>query len=51
MGFYEEHKPFRNYMRRFSLVDSLVDIWRYSGHILDDQPLPPNCAVGIFIPA
>jgi hypothetical protein len=29
-------------MRRFSLVDSLIDIWRYSQHILDNKPLPPN---------
>jgi hypothetical protein len=46
MGFYEEYKPFRNYMRRFSLIDSLVDLWRYAQHILDDKPLPPNYAVG-----
>lgn len=46
MGFYEEYKPFRNHVRRFSLVDSLVDIWRYSQHILNNKPLPPNYAVG-----
>lgn len=46
MGFYEEYKPFRNYMRRFGLVDSLIDVWRYSSHILDNKPLPPDYAVG-----
>src|ERR1700737_2917000 len=46
MGFYEQYKPFRNYMRPFILVDSLVDIWRYSQYILDNKPLPPNYALG-----
>ena len=46
MGFYEEYKPFRNYMRRFSLVDSLIDVWRYSSHILNNKPLPLDYAVG-----
>jgi hypothetical protein len=46
MDFYEEYKPFRYYMRRFSLVDSLIDIWRYSLHILDNTPLPPDYAIG-----
>ena len=46
MGFYEDYKPFRNYMRRFSLIDSLVDVWRYSSHIVDNKPLPPNYAIG-----
>jgi hypothetical protein len=30
MSFYDEYKPFRNYMRRFELLPSLVDVWRYS---------------------
>ena len=29
MSFYEDYKPFRNYMRRYSLVESLVDVWLY----------------------
>ena len=40
MDFYENYKPFRNYMRKFSLVESLVDVWRYSLHILNDAHLP-----------
>jgi hypothetical protein len=46
MTFYESYKPFRNYMRHFSLADSLIDVWRYSLHIIDDRPLPPDYAVG-----
>ncbi len=46
MGVYEDYKPFRNYMRRFSLVESLVDVWRYSLHILNDVPLPADYAIG-----
>ena len=46
MGFYDEYKPFRNYTRRFSLVSSLVDVWRYSLHVMEDQPLPSDYASG-----
>lgn len=46
MTFYEKYKPFRNYMRRFDLVPSLVDLWRYAQHIDDGHPLPLNYAVG-----
>lgn len=46
MGFYEEYKPFRNYMRRFDLLSSLVDVWRYSLHIMEDQPLAADYAIG-----
>src|SRR5579862_6852415 len=46
MDFFENYKPFRNYMRRFSLVESLVDVWRYSLNVLDNIPLPPDYAVG-----
>src|SRR4051794_11667388 len=46
MSFYDQYKPFRNYMRRFGLVDSLVDVWRYSLHILDKAPLPADYVVG-----
>lgn len=40
MNFYEEYKPFRNYMRRFDLVPGLVDVWCYSLHVMEGQPLP-----------
>jgi hypothetical protein len=46
MRFYEDYKPFRNYIRRFSLEESLVDVWRYSLHILNDAPLPADYAIG-----
>ena len=47
MSFYDEYKPFRNYMRRFQLLPSLVDVWRYSLHIMEGQPLPADYAVGM----
>jgi hypothetical protein len=47
MSFYEEYKPFRNYMRRFDLVSSLVDVWCYSRYIIENEPLPPGYAVGM----
>lgn len=46
MTFYESYKPFRNYMRRFELVASLIDIWRYALHIIDGQDLPADYATG-----
>ena len=46
MNFYEEYKPFCNYMRRFELVPGLVDVWCYSLHVMDGQPLPADYAVG-----
>jgi hypothetical protein len=47
MSFYDEYKPFRNYMRRFDLVSSLIDVWGYSLHIIDGQPLQGGLAVGL----
>lgn len=47
VSLYEEYKPFRNYMRRFDLLSSLVDVWRYSLHIMEDQPLPADYAAGM----
>jgi len=46
MGLYEEYKPFRNYMRRFDLPSSLVDVWRYSLYVMEDQTLPADYAIG-----
>lgn len=46
MSFYEKYKPFRNYIGRFSLVPSLEDVWTYSLHIDEGNPLPSNYAVG-----
>jgi hypothetical protein len=47
MSFYEQYKPFRNYMRRFDLLSSLVDVWRYSLHVTEGLPLPADYAVGM----
>jgi hypothetical protein len=46
MSFYEQYKPFRNYLRQFAILPGLEDVWRYSLHIMEDQPLPPGYAVG-----
>jgi len=46
MRLYEKYKPFRNYMRRFDIVSSLVDIWRYSLHVMEGDELPPGYAIG-----
>jgi hypothetical protein len=37
---HEFYRPFRNYMRRFPLNDSLLWIWAYSEHLARDRPLP-----------
>lgn len=46
MTFHDEYKPFRNYMQRFALLEGLVDVWRYSLHVMEGQPLPPGYAAG-----
>lgn len=46
MDFYEKYKPFRNYMRGFDLVPSLIDAWRYSLHIMENERLPIEYGVG-----
>ena len=33
-------------MRRFELVGSLVDVWCFSLHIINDRALPPDYTVG-----
>jgi hypothetical protein len=47
MSFYDEYKPFSEYMRRFDLVPSLIHVWCYSCHIVDGLPLQPGYAVGL----
>ncbi len=44
-GFYDDYKPFRNFMRRFDLETSLLDVWHYALSLNDDKPLPPHYAV------
>jgi hypothetical protein len=46
MGFHDEYDRFRNYLMRFDLVSSLIDVWCYGRHITDDRPLEPGYAVG-----
>jgi hypothetical protein len=46
VGLNEEYAPFRRHMRRFDLLPSLVDVWRYSLHIMERQALPDDYAVG-----
>lgn len=33
-------------MRRFDLTGALVDVWRYSLHVMEGQRLPPDYAMG-----
>jgi len=35
---YDLYKPFRNYMRRFPLVESLQNIWLFAGHLSGQGP-------------
>jgi hypothetical protein len=46
MNFYEKYKPLRNLMRRFDVIDGLIDLWVYSGHVMEESLLPSNYAVG-----
>lgn len=47
VSFYDDYKPFRNYMRRFDLLQSLVDVWAYALHLIEDGPLPTGYAIGL----
>lgn len=46
MAFFDDYKPFRNHLRRFPLLPSLVEVWRLSLYLLHDQPLPPDYPIG-----
>ena len=46
MASYDQYKRLRNHMRRFDLLEGLQDVWRYSLHIVERQPLPTDYAVG-----
>ena len=45
MDFYNQYKPFRNFLRKFSQVDGLVDLWVYSSYCMEGLTLPSNYAV------
>ena len=44
MSFEKEYKRFRRYLRRFELVPSLLDVCRYSLHVMEGEPLPAEYA-------
>lgn len=46
MNLYEQYKPFRNYLRRLDAFSSLIDVWRYTLHVMENQPLPTDYAIG-----
>ena len=50
MDLFEEYKSLRSYMRRFDLLSSLTDVWHYSLHIMEYQPLPAGYAFGKSAP-
>lgn len=43
--FYDEYKPFRNFMRRLDLDTSLLDVWHYANYVMEDILLPDHYAV------
>lgn len=45
--FLDAHRPFRRYIRRLSLRQSLLAIWCYSLHVANNQPLNAGVAKGI----
>ena len=50
MSFYDDYKPFRDYLGQFELIPSLIDIWSYSKHIIEGGALPGGYAVGLIDP-
>ncbi|MBX9268983.1 hypothetical protein [Chromobacterium violaceum] len=40
MNLYDAYKPFRNKVKEFDLEKSLIGIWHYANHVVDDIPLP-----------
>lgn len=43
---YPAYKPFRNYMRRFAITQSLIQLWGYFVCISENRPLAPDLALG-----
>ena len=46
MAFFDDYKPFRNHLRQFPLVPSLVEVWRLSLYLLHGKPLPRDYPAG-----
>jgi hypothetical protein len=40
MSIHGDYTPLRNFIRRFPLESSLVDVWQYALHVIDREPLP-----------
>lgn len=52
MNLYDSYKPFRNFTRRLSLLDSLMHIWYLGGAVIENVPLPYSFSQGAMrIPA
>ena len=46
-GIYGDYKPFRNWLRRLDQLQSLIDIWCYSQHVMEGRPLPADYGIGL----
>jgi hypothetical protein len=46
-NFHNDYGRFCTYLRGFDLISSLIDVWSYSGHVIDGQPLQVGYAVGL----
>ena len=46
INLYPHYKPFRNYMRRFALIPSLLQLWGYVVHVTENGALPADLASG-----
>ena len=47
MSFYQDYKPFRNYMRRFQTLPALIALWSYARHVFDCESRPPGLPMGM----
>jgi len=47
VSFYQDYKPFRNYMRRFPTLPTLIALWSYARHVFDGESLPPGLPIGL----
>jgi hypothetical protein len=47
MSFYQDYKPFRNFMRRFKTLPTLIALWSYARHVFDGESLPRGLPIGL----
>jgi hypothetical protein len=45
-NFFQEYKPFRNFLQQFELTESLANVWRFSLLVMDKVQLPPRYIQG-----